>query len=239
MGRNLFYELTTLSMNEELLRLQRDLSSLRCKNELVSVVIYGSTIYASSVANDLDIIIVVKKINSDLCELFDSLFKKYKNIDFNLYTYQEITNGLSYFTREFKLEYQAEGICLFGENILKNEFNKISEYSYKRSILIRSLEHLQMVRKVYFSQSFDDTYKMKYLEKYFQRISKNILLFNSVGNHASINKLKTKEVVQKLIDEKIIINDLLINDMPNMHEYLELFEVIGEYFIKCKNEFEN
>ena len=162
-----------------------------------------------------------------------------KNIDFNLYTYQEIINGLSYYTREFKLEYQSEGICLYGVNILKDEFSKITEYKYRKSILIRSLEHLQMVRKVYFTQSFDDTYKTRYCEKYFQRISKNILLFNNIGNHASVNKLKITEVTQKLIEDKIIVNSLLIKDKPTMEEYLVLFGIIGEYFIKCKNEFEN
>ena len=66
-------------MNEELLKLEKDLSSLLCKKDLISVIIYGSTIYDSSVANDLDIILVVKKINSNLFELFDLLLKKYKN----------------------------------------------------------------------------------------------------------------------------------------------------------------
>ena len=224
-------------MKEEFLRLQQEIKYLACAENILCVLVYGTIVNDSSTANDLDIIIVVKNVDSTLNELFKVLSKKYKNLDFNVYSQEEILNDLSFFTREFKLEYLAKGLCVYGENLFKKEFLKVTLYEYKQSILIRSIEYLQIVRQKYFSTALNSKEKLYFLEKYFLRISKSILLFKKVDNHSSVNSLNKDEIFKKLIT--IGVFDLLpdINNVKSIDEYFNLFYILSEALIKCKKEF--
>ncbi len=228
-------------MNEKFLKLKKEISSIPDKDNLVSVLIYGSILDNKNnrnTINDLDIIIVVKKVDSTLNNLFKLLLNKYKNIDFNVYSYEEILNDLSFYTREFKLEYLAKGLCIYGKNIFHDEFLKVNNYEYKQSILIRSIEHLQMVRQKYFSSSLNYNQKFDYLKKYFIRISKNILLFCGVDNYSSVNKLDKNEIFKKLIT--IGMFDVLpdIDNIKKLDEYFNLFNIISKVLIRCKKDFD-
>ena len=108
-------------MDESILKLQKDILSLHCRDGLVSILIYGSIISDESAAKDIDIIIVVKKVDFTINSLFELLASRYSDLDFNVYSYKEILSGLSFYTREFKLEYIAKGLCIYGENIFQDE----------------------------------------------------------------------------------------------------------------------
>lgn len=224
-------------MTRELKRLGKEISMLSGSENIVSVVVYGSIIGGIETAKDFDVVIIVKKIKQDLEKLFELFLRRKKNLDFNIYTLKEIQSKLSYFTREYKLEYLAKGECIFGKNIFIEEFKKVREFEYKQSILIRSIEHLQMTRQKYFSSLFDHDQKLKYLEKYFFRISKNLLLFRGLENHSSVNKLSRKNLFQRLYDAEILDVELSPRNAFSAEDYLFLFNKISDVLIQYKKDF--
>ena len=226
-------------MTEKLLQLHDDISSLSCRENLVSVLIYGTTVNSSDIANDLDVVIVARKINSSLRTLFELLYSKFKNLDFNVYSEEEFFNNLSYYTRGFKLEYLAKGFCIYGINIFEQEYKKVDKYSYRQSILIRSIEHLQIVRQKYFSASFDPDQKFRCFKKYFLRISKNILLFKGVCDHSSVNNMTDSEIMENLFDLGAFSVLPNLKEVRTLEEYLSLFDIISDALIKCKKEFDS
>jgi hypothetical protein len=225
-------------MKEEFLSLQKDISLLPIKNNLVCFLIYGSMLENNSNANDFDAIIVVKTVDSTLNNLFKILLSRHNKLDINIYSLEEISSDLSFFTREFKLEYLAKGLCLYGKNIFINEYLKVSNYKYKQSMLIRSIERLQMVRQKYFTASISPQEKINYLKKYFLRISKSILILQNKEKDSSLSELNQNEINQKLFESGIF------NILPNMDaietadEYFNLFNMISKALIKCKKNFD-
>lgn len=225
-------------MKEEFLELKKDIVSLLHKDNIVSILIYGTALNSDTAANDLDIVIVVKNVDVNLKELFALLAKRYASLDFNVYSQSEILGDLSYYTREFKLEYLSKGLCIYGENILKAEFSKVTLFRYKQSILIRSIEHLQSVRQKYYSTSTPEDKKLLYLKKYFLRISKNILLFNQVFNHSEVNSIDKTEIFKKLVEIEMFEFSPDIDSITKLDDYFSLFHLIDEALIRCKRRFD-
>ncbi len=223
-------------MIQELLDLRKKILLLPIKNNLVCFLIYGSILTNSGDANDFDAIVIVKKIDSTLNSLFKILSTRYDKLDVNIYTQEEVLNNLSFYTREFKLEYLAEGLCLYGKNILRDEYSKVSEYKYKRSMLIRSIERLQIVRQKYFLTSIGSQNKLDYLKKYFLRISKSILILHGAENNSSVNGLNQNKINKKLF--AVGVSDILLNTdkIKAADEYLKLFNILSKALIKCKKE---
>jgi len=226
-------------MSEELLRLQKDISSLPHSDNLVSIVVYGSIITNESKAQDLDIIVVVQKVNTSLSHLFKLLYERYSTIDFNVYSYAEILSTVSFYTREFKLEYLQKGLCIYGANIFQDEFLKVDANKYRRSILIRSIEYLQMVRQKYFSRSLTDAQKFEYLKKYFLRICKSILLFCGRHDHSSVNKMTQVEILEDLVAMRVFDTLPDIESIENKNDLFNLFSIISDALMKCKKEFDS
>jgi len=226
-------------MTEKLLQLQKDISSLPCRENLVSVLAYGTTVSNRDIADDLDIVIVARKVDSFLGVLFELLSSGFKNLDFNVYSEEEFSNSLSYYTREFKLEYLAKGFCIYGINIFEQEYKKVNKYSYRQSILIRSIEHLQMVRQKYFSVFLEPDQKLYYLKKYFFRISKNILLFKGICDHSSVNNMTDGEIMGNLFDLGVFSVLPNLEEVKTLEGYFNLFDIISVVLIKCKKEFDS
>lgn len=225
-------------MTEKIAELQKEIEYLPSRENLVSVLVYGTMITESDFANDLDIVIVVNQVNTSLNALINILTKYSQNLDFNVYTHKELVNNLSYFTREFKLEYLAKGVCIYGSNIFEQEFKKVDNFKYRQSILIRSIEHMQMMRQKYFSPSFSPEQKFNYLKKYFLRISKNILLFKGVDSHTSVNKLSDGDVMKKLYNLGMFSSVPNLENIVDADEYCGLFDLISDALIRCKKEFD-
>ncbi len=223
-------------MKKDFLILKREIKNLKNKDNILSVIIYGSTISNKKKINDFDGIIIVKEINSSLLDLFNLFNAKYKKLDLNIYSQEELINNISFYTREFKLEYLAKGTCIFGENLLKKEFIKITKPEYRRSLLIRTIEHVQMVRQKFLTSNLDDNQKRAYLEKYFWRISKNLLLFKGEYNHTSVNKLTQKEVLKKLYTLKLYDRIPKINSQLTLNELFDSFVLINKAIIECRKE---
>lgn len=224
-------------MPKEFLNLKNDIKSLTCSKNIVCILLFGSILFDRHNANDFDVIIVVKKVNFGLKELMLLFSSKYEKIDFDIFTSKEITEDLSFYTREFKLEYLSNGLCIYGKNIFINEWKKVNEYKYKQSLLIRNIEYLQLVRQKYYSNE-NELMKIVYLKKYFLRISKSLLLYWGMDNYASVNKLKSEEVIEKLLNTKIINKRLHFVQDQTLNYLFDSFEILSGALIKCKKDFD-
>lgn len=223
-------------MSEELLRLKTKILNVCTDDNLVSFVVFGSTALNVENPNDLDAIVVVRKADPTLENLFDMLKESYFKLDINIYTLEEVENNLPFYTREFKLEYVSKGVCLYGNNIFIQEFDTVTDYQYKQSILIRSIEHLQLVRQKYLASDSNDVQKIKYLKKYFLRICKNILLFKGIFDHSSVNELVESEVYKKLVELRLF-NKIPQLDIEKSSTFLFVeFEQISKALVSCKEE---
>lgn len=216
--------------------LKNKIKSLSISENLVCVLLYGSVTLNSENPDDLDGVVVVKQVVPQIKELFDLLKSYFDKLDFNIYSEYEVRNKISYFTREFKLEYVAKGICLFGENIFKEMYYNTTNKEYKLSILIRSIEHLQMVRQKYFFALKNEEDKFNYLNKYFLRTSKNILLFYNIFNHTTVNNITQKELFKKLYDINIFDKIINMQNIKTSDELLIRFYLIEQAIYKLRNE---
>lgn len=223
-------------MRNKIRFLQNQIQNLDIANDLICVLLYGSAVSDSKNYNDLDGIIVVKKVTPELSSLFRLLEEHFAKLDFNIYTEYEVKNRISYLTREFKLEYLAKGICIFGKNIFATLYQSVTQKEYRLSIFIRSVEHLQMVRQKYFFGLKTEEEKFKYLYKYFFRISKNILLFYGKFTHITVNKLTNAEVLKELYDTYLFDRILDIEKVKKSDQLLSLFALIEEVIYKMKTE---
>lgn len=210
------------------------------RNNIICLLAYGSMLTDSKNASDLDIIIVVNSFNPSLDNLFKLLSEEFEKLDFHVYLQKEIEQNLSFFTREYVLEYLAKGLCLCGENIFKDKFSEVTEIQYKRSIFIRSVEHVQMVRKVFFSGKHNDEYKLKYLKKYILRLSINILLFNKIMSHTECSKMSLPDVLGIMEKENYISRKYLNSDRipDSLEDSYNLFCVISENLLNCRKYFD-
>lgn len=223
-------------MSDLILNLKEDLKKIDCIKNIECVILFGSAVYNFDCAKDLDIIIVVKKIDHKIKDLF-FLFEKYKiKIDFDLFTVEEIRNNLSFYNREFKLEYLAKGIPIIGNNIFIEEYKNINIYSYKNSILVHLIDYLQKIRLSYFGH-FDEIEKISYLRKYYFRILKGVLLFYGVGDHTYVNNLKDEDVVLRIQDLGFSINTSI--NFLNLNDLFDRFQTVGEIIVICMKDLKN
>lgn len=200
------------------------------------MLVFGSILSDHVKANDFDVIIVVKKIDSNLKKLMKILLRRYKKIDFDLFTEQEVAKDLSFYTREFKLEYLSKGLCIYGKNIFLKKWEKVTPYQYKQSLLIRNIEYLQLVRQKYFSDE-SEFGKIAYLKKYFLRIIKSILLYLEKDDHGSVNKLNFEEIVEKLFEVKAVKKKIKSEDFKDIDCLFSNFEILSSALVKCKEDF--
>lgn len=191
---------------ESLKSLKKDLEALKEETGLECFLVYGSLLQGVEHVNDLDIIVVVNKFTKTQL-IFDSIKKHFPDskLDFHIYLKDEVEADVSFFTREYVLEYLSNGLCLCGENFFKEKFKEVTPEQYKESMFIRSVEHVQMVRKKIFSQELDEEQKLKFVRKYLLRLSINILLFSGIASHEKLSSMSLVEVMRTMKDSGFLI----------------------------------
>lgn len=226
----------------DILALQCEVNQLRSKSNILCFLLYGSILKESdqSRIKDTDIILVLRDLSFDSSDIFEFIHKRFYNPDFHVYGAEELRSGLSHFTREYVMEYLAKAKCLFGTNVFVDLFSQVSTRQYKESILIRSIEHTQMVRKVFFSTKYTTEHKIEYLRKYIIRLSRNILLFKKLASYTELDKLSDVEIVemvQVIIKTEESFAELLQSAyLPSLYK---LFVMTSAFLLECKNEVTN
>jgi ADP-ribose pyrophosphatase YjhB (NUDIX family) len=221
-------------------QIQATLDTLEGKENIVSIILYGSMfkkIFEVDI-HDTDLIVVVKDTSKDLSGLFVFLRSIFNNLDFHIYTESEVRNGVAFYSREYVLEYLAQGISLYGKNIFPDLYKKVTRKQYQNSIYIRSVAHVQMVRKVFLSDKHTFDYKMKYLKKYIERLGKNILLMLGVYDYDALDRISTDLLLKELESRELIKNVSIegFNQLKPLEFYYYIFCSLADNLVKLKND---
>lgn len=222
-------------------KISSEIAQLPCASNIICVYIYGSIykqIHKADI-HDTDMAIVIKDERVDISSLFVFLRKYFENIDFHLYTNSEIENDLSFFTREFVLEYVTKGLCVYGENVLWKQYKKVTKEQYVESIFIRSVEYLQMVRKVYYSNVYSSEYKISYLKKYTTRLARCIILMRGYALWDELERMSSNQIMSLLFEKKHLQQKFVTevnNSEETLDHYYQLFCNIGENLHKIRRD---
>lgn len=214
-------------------KISADISQLPCASNITCVFFYGS-IYKKILKADIhdtDMTIVIKDDKVDITPLLVLLQKYFENLDFHIYTDSEIKNGLSFFTREFVLEYITKGLCVYGKNVLHDQYKKVTKNQYVESIFIRSVEYLQMVRKVYYSNSYNFDYKLNYLKKYVIRLARCIILMKGYALWDELERMPPNQILSLLFEKKHLRKEFKVEvrgSERSLEYYYRLFCDIGK-----------
>jgi hypothetical protein len=222
--------------NDILDNLSRELLKRNSDGNIKCFLVYGSLLVDARNANDADIIVVVEKFTPALSELLAHVLAEFEKVDFHVYLREEVEGDVSFFTREYVLEYLAKGLCLCGENIFKACFSEVTEAQYKESIFIRSVEHVQMTRKVFFSNAYDDGYKIRYIQKYSRRLSINTLLFLQKASYDELSALSYPQVLALMREHKLLQDetDPTGNPQLSLQENFDLFCALSRNLLDCR-----
>ncbi len=221
-------------------KINSDISKLPCADNIMCLYLYGSIYKKIRKVDtyDTDMTIVIKDAEIDISPLFTYLQKYFENIDFHLYTEKEISNNLSFYTREFVLEYVTKGLCVYGNsNILIKHYNNITREQYVGSIFIRSIEYLQLVRAVYYSNKYTTDYKLRYVKKYATRLARCIILMKGYSTWDELEIMTPNQIIRILSERKhipsIFKKDVMDLELP-LEYYYKLFCEIGNNLHKIK-----
>lgn len=192
-----------------LTQLRKELALLPSSGNIKCFLLYGS-IFKKKQAEikDTDIIIILNDVSANVDDLFTFIYKNFPNPDFHLYSMDEIENDVSFFTREFVLEYLSKAFCLYGENVLIDTFQSVTNQQYKESLFIRSIEYVQMVRKVHYSEKYELSYKQSFQKKYVVRLSRSILLFKGLVSYDELDTLSDDQILDLLIRKNLLLEQV-------------------------------
>lgn len=224
---------------KELTKLKKELSSLPSSDNVRCFLLYGSIFKKKkSQIKDTDIIIVLNDISLNTDDLFAFIFKNFPQPDIHIYSVDEIEHDISFYTREFVLEYLAKAFCLYGENILITKFTSVTNQQYRESLFIRSIEYVQMGRKVYFSEKYDVTYKEYFLKKYSVRLARSILLFKGLARYDALDKLSDDQILKTLQQKNLLQENVYSKGIGlwSLEDCYRVFCGIGMNLIGSKND---
>ena len=204
-------------------KIKSQIQLLPCASNISAIYLYGSIykeIHRADI-HDTDMTIVIKDDTVDISELFDLLHTYFEQMDFHLYTETEIEHDLSFFTRGFVVEYITKGLCIYGDNILEKYNTSVSKEKYRQSIFIRSMEYVQLVRRVYYSFDHNFDYKISYLKKYTTRLARCVILMKGYATWDELERLTPNQILRILYDNKHLSLEYSIykNDLEKPIEY--------------------
>lgn len=131
----------------------------------------------------------------------------------------------------FAMEYFANGISLFGENIFIEELSKVGKAKLKESYLNKIFEYIIRIRVAYISKKTTYEYKMWHLYKYTIRLSIDILLYEEYIVYGDLKKLTKFEILSLCKKHDIISNNTKV-DFENLENMYELFQEINLYVVR-------
>lgn len=204
------------------------ISELRSSSNIACLLLYGSVIKKSPEdINDTDIILVVHDITEGIEEIFCYIRRNFKNPDIHIYALSEIDSNLAYLGREFILEYLAKGTVLFGENVFKNKYAEVNQMQYRVSMLVRSAEYLQRIRKLYFSQNIDEDEALVYVKKYIVRLSKCVLILKGILSHSELDSIQADVVLSIMHKNRLLDRDITHDTITELSQAFHIFNQIG------------
>ncbi|KKS38301.1 MAG: hypothetical protein A3G49_06225 [Candidatus Sungbacteria bacterium RIFCSPLOWO2_12_FULL_41_11] len=204
--------------------------------DLVCFIVFGSSVVNNNMGkmpDDADICVVVNNREADLRKISEFIFDHFKKPDFRIYFQDEIDSNLQFMdvgVGVFAMEYFANGISLFGENIFIKKLLKINKSKLKESYLNKIFEYIIRIRVAYISKNSTYKYKMWHIYKYVIRLSIDILLYNGYIVYGDLKGL-TKYEIFNLCKKHNIVKKSTVIDFDNLEKMYELFKEINIYVV--------
>ncbi|MFA6050373.1 MAG: NUDIX domain-containing protein [Candidatus Paceibacterota bacterium] len=222
-------------------KISADISRLPCANNITCIFFYGSIYKKIHKADikDTDMTIVIKDDKVDITPLFVYLQEYFENHDCHIYTEDEIENDISFFTREFVIEYITKGLLVYGKDVLREQYKKVTKEQYVESIFIRSAEYLQLVRKVYYSTDYSFEYKINYLKKYATRLARCVILMKGYALWDELERMPPNQIISMLYEKNHLPKEYKVemkDSEMSLGYYYTLFCDIGKNLHKIRTE---
>lgn len=205
--------------------------------DLECFVVFGSSVVNSTMGNapqDVDVCVVTHNRDADLQSITEFIFKCFPGPDYRIYFLDELKSKLPFMDKGvgiFALEYFANGISLYGENIFIDLLQKADKRKLKESYLNKIFEYVIRIREVKHSLAYDGKYKLWHIHKYSIRLLIDILLYKDILEYCEL-KNKTKfDLVELAKDSGIIPKDINVN-FDSSNSLYQLFDKINLYLVE-------
>ncbi len=224
-------------MNKSFESVKRDLPAQPFAKDLVCFIVFGSSVVNANmgkVPDDIDVCVVANSRDTDLKQISEFIFFCFKKPDFRIYFIDEIDSDLQFMdvgVGVFAMEYFANGISLFGDNIFIKKLSGISKDKLKESYLNKIFEYIIRIRVAYISKNSSGEYKMWHIHKYVIRLSIDILLYNGYITYGDLKDLTKYQILNLCKRYGVIKKDTLI-DFEDLEKMYALFKEINLYVVK-------
>lgn len=204
--------------------------------DVLCFIVFGSSVVNSNTGTapqDVDVCIVVRNREADLQSITEFVFKCFPGPDYRIYFLDELESNLPFMDKGvgvFALEYFADGISLYGENIFRNLLKNIDKNKLKESYLNKIFEYVIRIREVKHSLAYDGKYKLWHIHKYIIRLIIDMLLYNEVFSYAELKnktKLDLLELARKnnFFPTELEVNFDSSNSLYKLYDYINLYLV--------------
>lgn len=224
-------------MNADFENVKLKLPDQSFAKDIVCFIVFGSSVTNHTMGmapDDVDVCVVVKNRDADLFQISDFTFSSFKKPDFRIYFQDEIDSNLPFMDvgiGVFAMEYFANGISLFGENIFIKKSSKIGRAKLRESYLNKIFEYIIRIRVAYISKNLTYEYKMWHLRKYIIRLSIDILLYNGHIRYNDLKKLSKHDIVALCKKYRIVKKESIV-DFENLENMWALFQEINLYVVQ-------
>ena len=205
-------------------------------SDLISFIVFGSSVANSNTMSepqDVDVCVVVRDRSADLQCITEFIFKCFPGPDYRIYFLDELQSGLPFMDKGvgvFALEYFADGLSLYGENIFINLLKDTNKEKLEESYLNKIFEYVIRIREVRHSLAYDGKYKLWHIHKYIIRLIIDILLYKDIFSYTEL-KSKTKfDLLEAAREQGFFQKELNVNFDSSSSLYL-LYEQINLYLV--------
>ncbi|MEK7608453.1 MAG: hypothetical protein AAB495_02650 [Patescibacteria group bacterium] len=217
---------------------KRSLPNQPFAEDLVCFIVFGSSVVNANMEkapDDVDVCVVASNRRADLRQISEFIFDSFEKPDFRIYFQDEIDSDLQFMDvgiGVFAMEYFANGITLFGENIFIKKLPQISKLKLKESYLNKIFEYIIRIRVAYIAKTSTYEYKMWHIYKYVIRLLIDILLYNDYIVYGDLKKMTKMEIIDLCKNKGIIRKDVEI-DFTNLEKMYKLFEEVNLYVVNA------
>lgn len=205
--------------------------------DLSCFLVFGSSVVnynMGKIPDDVDVCVVVDNRLADLQKISDFIFSSFKKPDFRIYFKDEIESNLQFMDKGvgfFAMEYFANGVSLYGENLFIKKVLTIRKSKLRESYLNKIFEYIIRIREVYVSRNLTHEYRMWHIFKYTIRLSIDILLYNNHIKYKDLKNLSKNDIINLCKKHKIIKKETTV-DFDNLEVMYKLFNEINLYVVE-------
>lgn len=223
-------------MNTDFETVKKLLSTQSFASDLECFIVFGSSVVNNTAINnpeDVDVCIVVRSRESDLQSITEFVFKCFPGPDYRIYFLDELGSQLPFMDKGvglFAMEYFANGISLWGENIFVKLLETADREKIRESYLNKIFEYVIRIREVKYSLAHDGKYKLWHIHKYSVRLVIDILLYNGILKYENL-KDKTKMDLFNMARDLGVFPEGFVVNFDSSNSLYELFDYINLYLV--------